>query len=176
MKKFILVFCVASSILMSCVTASVVSNRSPEIEEKIERLYVTMNGAPKSKMFFNSFSRELANEMELRNVDAEFQVFNELSLETEDDLLNKVIKFGPNYVMTIHQTERRTTVALITHPGATFDIKLIDPTTDKIVWRGSLKTDTVSELSEGAKISAKKLIQKLTMDGILSNPTPGFSN
>jgi len=103
----------------------------------------------------------LSDEFNLRNIENEFHIFQELSLQTDKDLINEINEFNPQVIMVINQTERRITRGRIGgRPGATFDIKIFQPDYNSISWRASLKVDTFSDLGEGTKRALKKLIEK----------------
>ena len=155
-------------IFSGCITASIDSNKNPEFGEKVERVYITMRGAPESSEFFYFFQRKLSEAFKSRGIDHQFHVFKELSLETEEDIMNRISQFDPQVLMLISQTERRSTVGNInSSPGATFDIRIMQPNSKIMVWRASLKTDTFSNLGEGAQISTKKLIERMELDGLI---------
>ncbi|WP_157637967.1 hypothetical protein [Flexithrix dorotheae] len=168
MSKSILVFCI---LLFGCVTTNITSNKSPGFNEKIRRLYVMERGSESAKLFFSSFNNYLGQSLKNRGVKTKFHHFEPLSLESEDDILQKVNEFGPNLLMVIQQTEGRATVNQYgwgtTNTGATFDIKLFKPDSKTPVWRANLKVDASFGLSESAKGSSDKLIEKLVFDKLL---------
>jgi hypothetical protein len=154
----------------SCITASINSTKSPEFHQDIKTIFITLKGAPESKHFFHAFKNELHNSFNARNIKCEFHTFDELSLETEEDVMHKIASFSPQVLMVVNQTERRSVRGgLNSSPGATFDVKIFQPNSKKLAWRASLETDTFSELSEGAHIAAKRLINQLVLDGMIAS-------
>lgn len=162
-------------IFSSCVTTNITSNKAADFNEKISKLFITIRGSEKAKPFFNSFIKEVSDNLSQNGIPSKKHYFDPLSLETEKDVENKIADFGPNLIMVVNQTESRNTVNVNntgwggygTNTGGTFDVRIYKPGRENPVWRASLKADSWSQLSETAKKSSILLLEKLTEDGLL---------
>ncbi|MFA0961664.1 hypothetical protein AB9P05_07645 [Roseivirga sp. BDSF3-8] len=158
-------------LLSGCVSTNITSNKAPGYTGKIERLYIMVRGSDSAKPFFNSFNNSLSESLKSRGIETSYYYFDPLSLENEDDVMNKINEFGPNLVMMIQQTESRSTMNQYgwgsTNTGGTFDIKLLEPDSKSPVWRANLKADAQFGLTESARRSSEKLIEKLILDKLL---------
>ncbi|MDN5204619.1 hypothetical protein QQ008_24720 [Fulvivirgaceae bacterium BMA10] len=170
MRKIALGFVI---ILSGCISANITSNKAPDFNEKIGRLYIVVRGSDNAKHFFDSFNNYLDQSLKSKGVETSYHYFGPLSLESEEDVDNKIKEFGPKLLMTIQQTESRNTIhrhetsLTTTNTGASFDIRLIRPDSKSTMWRANLSSFASYGLSGSAKSSVDKLIEKLTTDGLL---------
>lgn len=159
------------SVASSCTTTKISSNKSPDFNQKVSRVFLTVRGSEGSKKFMQPLATSLQSELKNHGVESSHHYFDPLSLETEKDLIQKIREYNPDVVMSIVQTERRSTSGQYgnAETGATLDIRLLIPNQDKPVWRASLIVDGNFEVAAGsaAQQSASKLIEKLKMDGII---------
>lgn len=109
-------------------------------------------------------------ELSRYGVESTVHYFDPLSLDTEEDLVNDIKSYDPDVVMSIGQTERRTTAGYYggsTETGATLDIKMFIPKRSSPVWRGYLKADGSFGVGTASQSSAVKIVEKLRLDGVI---------
>lgn len=154
--------------ITSCITAKLESRKDPNFNEKLEKVYIIMKGADQSNKFFNYMRQLLGEEFRKRQIQHDFYVYDKLSLVSDEEIFKKVDTYDPQVLMTINQTERVTTVGgYYSAPAAAFDVQIQKKNADQMAWRATLKTQTVSNLSEGAAKSVEKLIRQLEEDGLI---------
>lgn len=156
---------ITTFLLSSCVSTKIQSNKSTEFNEKVHKIFITMRGSDASKAYMKSLMTSLKSELEISNVETSEYFFDPLSLETPKDIEGKVVAYNPDVVMTIDQTERRTTANQYgwgsSETGATLDIKLFKPNSEKPIWRASLKADGQFGVKTTYQSSAKKIVKSL---------------
>ncbi|MEZ4797723.1 MAG: hypothetical protein R2785_11215 [Flavobacteriaceae bacterium] len=160
----------------SCVTSKITSNKSPNFNEKISKLYVMVKGTDSAKPFFYSFTDELRASLKSKGIESTVKYIDPLSLESESDINQGINDFGANLIMIINQTESRTTVnngygwgwgSSGTNTGGTFDVQIFQLNSKNPVWRANLKADGSFGLKSSAKLACEKLIGKLLQDSLL---------
>lgn len=169
--KSILTLAILITLFSSCVTTKIDSNKSPDFNQKISKIYITARGSDSSKEFMKSLTNYLKVELNKHGVECTVHYFDPLSLETEKDLGEKIKNYNPDVVMSIGQTERRSTAGYygsVTETGATLDIRMFIPNRENPVWRGSLKADGSFGVGTTAQSSAVKIVEKLKLDGVIN--------
>jgi hypothetical protein len=162
-------------LLTSCVTSKITSNKAPDFNEKITKLFIVIKVTDNAKLFFSSFTIKLIASLKERGIELKTHYLRPLSLETEDDINEKIKAYSPNLTMIISQTESRQTVSRFgfgstgTTTGGTFDVRIFQPSSKNPVWRANLSVDTSLGLETAAKRANEKLINKLTEDGLLNS-------
>jgi len=154
----------------SCTTTKIDSNKSPNFNQKVSKIFLTVRGSEGSKEFMKPLTTSLVSELTTHGVECNYYTFDPLSLETDKDLIEKIKIYNPDVVMTVVQTERRVTSGSMgrAETGATLDIRLFIPNQDNPVWRASVKVDGNFEVAlNPAKQTTAKIIEKLKMDGII---------
>jgi hypothetical protein len=169
-------------VLTSCVTSKITSNKSPNFNEKIEKLFITVKGSDNTKSFFQSFVVEFRKKLNEKNIKSKSHYFSPLSLESENEIDDKISNYNPKLIMTINQTESRQTINNNNNgfgwgntgwgntglnTGGTFDVKIFQPNSKNPVWRANLKADGQFGLETSAKKAVEKLIEKLIEDKLL---------
>jgi len=162
-------------LLTSCVTSKITSNKSPDFNEKITKLFIMVKGTDSAKSFFKSFTSQFSNSLSQRGIESKTHYFDPLSLESESDINKKNSSYNSNLIMIINQTESRQTINQNgfgwgyggTNTGGTFDVRIFQPNSKNPVWRGNLKADGQFGLQTSAKKATEKLIEKLIEDGLL---------
>lgn len=174
MKKIFL--SITLLVFTSCVTSKITSNKSPDFNEKIEKLFITVRGSDTTKSFFQSFVVQLRKKLNEKNIELKSHYFSPLSLESESEVREKISNYNPNLIMTINQTESRQTINNNgfswgntggTYTGGTFDVKIFQPNSKNPVWRANLIADGGFGLETSAKKAVEKLIEKLIEDELL---------
>lgn len=167
----ILTLSLLTILFTSCVTTKIDSNKSSDFNQKVSRIYITARGSDSSKEFMKALTNYLKVELNKHGVESMVYYFDPLSLETEKDLGDKINNYNPDVVMSIGQTERRSTAGPyggVTETGATLDIRLFVPNRDNPVWRGSLKADGSFGVGTTSQSSAIKIVEKLKLDGVIN--------
>jgi|TARA_B110000977_G_scaffold84987_1_gene113487 hypothetical protein len=173
MKKIFL--SVILLVLTSCVTSKITSNKSPNFNEKIEKLFIMVKGSDSTKPFFQSFVVEFRKNLNEKNIESKSHYFSPLSLESENEIDEKISNYNPKLIMMINQTESRQTINnngfgwgnTGLNTGGTFDVKIFQPDSKNPVWRANLKADGQFGLETSAKKAVEKLIEKLIEDKLL---------
>lgn len=167
---FVLAIIIAVS--SSCTTTKIDSKKSPDFNQKVTKIFLTVRGSEGSKKLMKPLTTSLQAELRNHGVESSNHYFDPLSLETEKDLMEKIKGYNPDVVMTIVQTERRSTSGQYgnAETGATLDIRLFIPNQDNPVWRASLKVDGNFEVAPGSAVkqSTSRIVEKLKMDGIIN--------
>lgn len=164
---------VAALLTLSCASTKIESNKDSLFTQKVSKIFITVRSSEGSWGFFRPFIYDyLQPELKKQNVETTVHNFSPLSLESDKDVVAKIVAYQPDVVMSIAQTERRSTAGQygISETGATIDIKLFLPQKENPVWRASLKVDGNFDFASyaAAKRSATKLIEKLKADGIIN--------
>ena len=155
----------------SCISTKIESNKSPDFNQKISKIYITVKGS--SQKYMKQLTGYILSGLKSHGVEAVVYYYDPLSLDTEKDILEKIKAYNPDLVMSIGQTEKRATSNYYygtntTVTGATLDIKLFIPDKENPVWRASLKTDSDLGVVNASESSAKKIISKMKDDGIIN--------
>lgn len=176
MKRSILLLFLAVLLFGSCVSTSIRSNKAPDFNEKITKIYLLMRGSDSANDFFFDFRNELNKYFKVKGIEMKSYAFDPLSLETEQQLMERINEYQPQVVMLVNQTEARSTSNAYygwnlgrysTPTGGTFDVQLRGPNEEKILWRASLNTDGNFGIATTATKAAKQLYQKMEEDGLI---------
>lgn len=171
MKKAVSIL--ALFILTSCGTSHIASNKSPDFNEKISRLFIMIKGADSSHQFFQRFTGDFNIALEEKGIESETYYFDHLSLDPESDINGKISSYQPNLTMTINQTESRKLVtshgfiSSTTDTGGSFEVQIFQPNSKKPVWKAYLQADSEFGLEIAAKKACQKLITQLIEDKLL---------
>lgn len=165
---------VAMLLMLSCASTKIESNKDPQFTHKVSKIFITVRSSEGSWGFFRPFIYDyLQPELKKQNVETTVHNFSPLSLESEKDVVAKIVAYQPDVVMSITQTERRSTTGQYgnSETGATIDIKMFLPQKENPVWRASLKVDGNFDFASyvAAKRSTTKLIEKMKADGIIND-------
>ena len=159
------------TLLGNCVTTNMQSDKSPDFTQKISKIYITVKTTGSSKMYMKAFAKYTLTALKTHNVEAAVHYFDPESSERANDILKKIKNYNPDVIMEVEQTESRMASGAHrngTVTGATLDIKLYLPNKESPVWKGSLKADGSLGLASAAQSSAKKIVQKLKVDGMIN--------
>jgi predicted nucleic acid-binding Zn-ribbon protein len=175
MKKTILlklaVAFVVGTLLSSCAITKIQSNKAEDFNEKVHKVFITVRGSDGSKPYMKKLINSLRDELQTANIESSEYFFDPLSLETSKEIEKQIADYGPDVVMTINQTEMRATANPYgwgsAQTGATLDIKLFKRNSEKPIWRASLKADGQYGLNTTSLKSAKKIVAKLSEDGLI---------
>ncbi len=166
-----LFFAVITTLLFqSCVSTKIESNKSPDFNQKVSKIYIKVQGS--SQKYMKQLIDYILPELKSHGIEAATYYYDPLSLDSEKDILEEIKAYNPDVVMSIGQTEKRATSnnyygTHATVTGATLDIKIFIPGKENPVWRASLKTDSDFGVANASESSAKKIINKLKDDGII---------
>lgn len=162
-------------VITSCATSKITSNKAPDFNEKITKLFIMIKGTDSAEPFFKLFENQLSNFLNIKEIESKTHYFDPLSLESENDVNEKISDYKPNLIMVINQTESRQIMNSNgfgwgfgpTNIGGTFDIKIFQPNSKNLIWRGNLTADGQFGLETSAIKASDKLIKKLIEDGLL---------
>ena len=156
-------------LIASCVTTKISSNKAPDFNGKIKRLYIVAKGADEAKSFFVRFYQSFGQSLKTEGIVTEYYYFDPLSLEGESSVISKIEAFSPNMVMMINQTEARNYKQYwsSSNTGGTFDIRIQVPESKNPIWRANLKADASMGLGEAAQKASNTLLTKLKEDQML---------
>ena len=165
----------------SCVTSKITSNKSPDFNEKITKLYIILKGTDSAEPFLKAFEKELSNSLTIKGIESKVNYSDPLSLESESDANQNITDYKPNLLLVINQTESRQTMNGgfnngfgnaglgygSVNTGGTFDVKIFQVNSKNPVWRGNLKADGQFGLKSSAIKACETLIAKLIEDKLL---------
>jgi hypothetical protein len=156
----------------SCVTSKISSNKAPDFNEKISKVYFVIKGSKGAKEFSYSFKTAFLHALSARGISSDYYVMDELALESDKDINEKISKFNPQVVIFMTQTEADSynTYNLggsNNISGGVFDIKIMKPESDRPVWRASLEASGSNDIDMAVQKSVKKLIDQLTIDKLI---------
>ncbi|KAB8151519.1 hypothetical protein EZY14_018535 [Kordia sp. TARA_039_SRF] len=158
-------------LLTSCVSSNIRSNKSPDFNEKIAKLFVLGKVVDNAKFFYGSLATNFVASLKERGIEVKTYYVDPLSLESDEDIAKRIEIYNPNLVMIISQTESRVTTDGFGFKGevtgGTFDIKIFQPNSKNPVWRANLTADSTLNLKDAAKRANKRLVEKLIEDGLL---------
>jgi hypothetical protein len=172
MKLLLLALCPV--LLFSCTVTHIDSNKDPNFNKRIGVLHIIVRGTHQSDAFLFAMADYLHDELNKKGIKTTLERANPLSLESEKEMLDRVNKLNPDVLMFINQTESRRVVSR--NPGtmirsetggATIDVKLFQPSSDKPVWRANCDSDSQTGQAAAGKRSAKKIIEKLIADQLI---------
>lgn len=170
--SFLILFFLVSIFSSGCVTSKITSNKSPDFNEKISKVYLLIKGSKGAKEFSYSFKTAFLHALSARGITSDYYVMDELALESDKDINEKILKFNPQVVMVMTQTESES-YSQNNFGGShnissgVFDIKMMTSESDKPVWRASLEAYGGYGIDMAVKKSVKRLIDKLTIDKLI---------
>lgn len=155
-----------------CVTSKIASNKAPDFNEKISKVYLVIKSSKGAKEFSYSFKTAFLHALSARGITSDYYVMDELALESDKDINEKISKFNPQVLMVMTQTEAEgynsnNFGGSSNISGGVFDIKIMLPESDKPVWRASLEAYGDNGIDVAVKKSVKKLIDQLTIDKLI---------
>jgi len=127
--------------------------------------------ADNSKYFYSALATEFVLSLKERGIEVKTYYVDPLSLESDEDVAERIELYDPNLVMIISQTESRISTDGFGFTGSvtggTFDIKLFQPNSKNPVWRANLDVESSTDFKDAAKNANKKLVAKLIEDNLL---------
>jgi hypothetical protein len=170
--KLNLLLSIVSLYLISCATASITSNKSENLSGPYKKFFILISSSSRAKSFIDGFVENLKIEFAVRNTDLEVYVKQELALETEKDINDKINASTADAILIINQTESMIYggVGLGSATGSnsgTFDLRLFDKTPDNLVWRAQMKAYGDYGISMAIDKATYNLLKKLEQDNII---------
>lgn len=175
MKLTLLALC--SVLLFSCTVTHIDSNKDPNFTKRIGVLHIIVRGSHNSDIYLFTMADYLRDELNKKGIKTTVERANPLSLESDKEMMDRINKLNPDALMVINQTEARRTInrngfnilnnGNTASSGATIDIKLFQPSSDKPVWRANCNSDSQAGQGAGGKKSAQKIIEKLIADQLI---------
>jgi hypothetical protein len=161
--------------LCGCVSSKVASNKDPNFNQKLTKIYLVLKTSKYSKDFRELFQKTFLDELSKKNILCFYEVPDPLALETETDLQKRIAEAGADVVMTFTQTESSGATSYRTFNGgyapsyssSVFDVKMFLPNSDRPVWRANIDVGTMGDLSDGGRKTAKKLLEQMIKDGLM---------
>jgi hypothetical protein len=159
----------------ACGTSRISSNKSPDFNDKLTKIYLLVKAGKGTTSFAQQFQDAFFAELAKRNIATDGYIVQPLALESDEDIHKKIEKFNPQVLMIMQQTQAERYAGVGMNSiyaqnnvnGATFDIKLLLPGSDKPVWRASLESHGDYGILAAVNKSVKRLIDELTQDGLL---------
>jgi hypothetical protein len=173
--------------LNSCVTNTITSKKSKEFEKTVSRFYVFLDGKESAKLYFIGIKNVLNRYFVDNQIEAQFEIFDPLSLESQKIVDSRINEFKPEAIMTIVQvSENRTNhyesldrlIGKGQVTGATLDIQITEGQTSKIIWHAKLDSNAgtaYNSLTETSVGCAKKIFKKLVEDKLIVEITKSKS-
>ena len=175
MKLIFLTLC--PILLFSCVVTHIESNKDPNFTKRIGVLHIIVRGIHSSDKYLFTMADYLSDELNKKGIKTTLERVNPLSLESDKEMMDRINKLNPDALMVINLTESRRTINRngynvftnenTTSNGATVDIKLFQPSSDKPFWRANCNSDSQVGQGAGGKKSAQKIIEKLIADQLI---------
>ena len=161
-----------SIVSVGCASSKITSNKAPDFNEKISKAYLLIKTSKGTKQFSYSFKTAFLHALSARGISSDYYVMDELALETDKDIDQKISKFDPQVVIVMNQTEAEINNGnnfgtLNNISGGVFDIRIMLPASDKLIWRASLEAYGNSGIDAAVEKSVKKLIEQLTIDKLI---------
>ena len=151
--------------LQSCFTAKIESHKQEGYNQKLQKIYLIVNGAKESKTFSDGLLSGLNTKFKEKNVLTEGFVRDPLSLDTDEDIQKRIDDFNPDGLLILKQTRISYTNNAIT--GGTFELTLIDGKTKKPVWKGLVDVFGSLGINGSIGTSVNNLIKKLEQDQLI---------
>ncbi len=168
-----------ASMFTSCVVAKIEANKSEQFNEKLNSVFIAVEGEPFYEAFVNNLVDEMQKELKAKGVKVEVNRYEALSLENEIDFKAKVDALNPDAVLLIK--ENVAYVNAINNPTYVFlfsttfaelnrrylyDLNLTSRSTNKTIWRAKLNSTFPYGMGETAKEAALKMIKQMEQDGL----------
>ena len=166
--------------LCGCSSSKVASNKDPNFNQKLSKVYLILKTPKYSKDFKEQFQKTFLDELAKRNVLCFYESPGPLALETEADVQKRIAEAAPDVVITFTQTEGMVSTSgnsgwMNNHMNnfsysqfsSVFDVKMFVPNTERAVWRANIDVSASGDVSEGGQKTAKKLIAQLVKDGLI---------
>jgi hypothetical protein len=159
-------------VLPGCTVTHIQSNKDPGFTKKIQVLHIVLRGSASTDVLIYTMGDNLRDELNKKGIKTTVERVNALSLETDKEFSERISKLNPDALLMINQTEARKRAGGYSYSigsynaGATFDLKLFQPGSEKPVWRANISIDSQGEGAAGKK-SAAKIIEKMTTDQLI---------
>jgi hypothetical protein len=167
MKQKNLIICtLLLSIVYSCTTVKVASNKANNYNKKLTKVFVLTQSESKAVKVTDHISRKLMTAFKDKNIEGRFESKNSLSLTTDAAYQNKINAFNPNQLMVIKQTAisyRSPTII----DAISFEINILDYTSKVIIWKGELEIYGQVGVKSSIEKSFRKLIKQLKKDALI---------
>lgn len=169
MKKSIYLIAVAMLVFSACMSTHwVASNKATDYTGQPQKIFFRIEVAQADPFwgaqFVKALETELARSLQAQQVTASYTAFNPVSLETAEDVKKAIEAFAPDAILTITKTVPYNDESLQVN---NLDIKMINITQDKILWRGSLNCSGLWVGSKGGTQCAKAIVNRLSKDGLV---------
>lgn len=152
--------------LSGCTSSKITSNKSPEFNDKLSKVFLVMRSGTGSKEFAYSFKTAFLRSLESRGIASAYHIYDPLSLESEKQVSEKIEKFNPQALIIINQTESRGYNAKNVI-GGVFDIRIMLQNSDAPIWRANLDANGESGIEYAVDKAVKKLIDRLIVDKMI---------
>jgi hypothetical protein len=158
--------------LAGCATTKIISNKDPEYNEKLERVFIISQlEATLEQDFANAFHKSISSGFKLSGINVAITEVSELELGP-GDLLKQAGEFEAKTLMTIQFAGGKKSMdyGIVQIIEARFDVSLINMKTEKRVWRADVKfypREVTTPIEEQAETLATGILNKLKEDGLI---------
>jgi len=165
-QRFLFVYLLVIAITYSCTSIKVISNKADNYNQKLSNVFVLIQSEAKATKFTNKLSNKLMTAFKNSKIDGRYASKNSLSLETDQEFLNKIKSYNPNQLMIIKQTgiSYRTPTII---ESIRFKISILEYTSNTVIWKGELEVYGQVGLESSINKSLNKLIQQLKKDSLI---------
>ncbi|UOE47709.1 hypothetical protein MTO98_25185 [Mucilaginibacter sp. SMC90] len=159
--KQLLSFIAIIMLLQSCATVNINSNKDPNYTQKPKKIYIEIKCKKDMRPFGQGLANGLKTDFESKGVSSISQLYDDLDLESAENLEKKVSDYAPDAVFLIKQT--------VYGDQSTFELGLIDSKTKKFFWKSEIVTTmgTYGDFDELINKARKAILTRLTADGVL---------
>jgi len=165
-------YVIALLLLTECMSVKVESVKGPDFKGKLTKLYVNLKSSKESNEFISSLALHLKKELDKHRVESIVHIDHTeaLTLESDDAALLRNISSGNTYhadgVLLVEQNE--TTSYRSVTVGTVLTVSLYLTSNSKVpIWKGLVKVDRASALSDLEQATSIYLIKKLQFDQII---------
>ena len=165
LKKLLsfILFLFLLSTLSNCV--SIKSVRDPNFNKKISKVFVEIDGSNRAENYFENLKFNLNRRFYESDIESIFYMRNALSLDSPEDKNKQIAEYQPDVIFYIIQTSHNTVNGV--NSGGVLELTLVEPGSDKPVWKAVLEMDTGGwGMGDHAQV-ANKIFEQLRKDGII---------
>ncbi len=168
-----------ASMFTSCVVAKIEANKSEQFNDKLNSVFIAVEGEPFYGEFINNLIKEMQKELKTKGMKVEVNLYDHLSLESEEGFNTKVDAFNPDAVLLIKentayvQAINSPYILILSEASAElnrrylYDFHLTNRSDNKIIWRAKLNSTFPYGLKETAKEAALRLIKQMEQNGLI---------
>ena len=157
----------ACLVLTSCVTAKIESNAADAPNYKMEKVFVLVNTAQENEEYSKEFYSALEVALSKKNIESSAYIRTPLTLDTKEDIDNKINAFQPEHLMIIDQT-RMTIGGGNIVVSSDFQFSIIEYPSNEPTWKGILEVWTHLGIRGSIKKSIRKLMEDLESSKIVN--------